>query len=84
MALGLPFVTADFPSNAVKELAEFNCGAVADPNENSITSSILQLLNDEEMCGQMSHHALSYAKQQDWNTVAGRMENLMHRVVQRS
>ncbi len=26
MASGLPFVTADFPNNAVKELAEFNCG----------------------------------------------------------
>lgn len=84
MASGLPFVTADFPNNAVKELTKFNCGALTDPNETSIASSILQLLNDEEMYGQMRHNALSYAKQQDWNTVADRMENLMHRVVQRS
>lgn len=84
MASSLPFVTTDFPNNAVKELTEFNCGLVADPNESSIASSILQLFDDEEMYGQMSHNASSYAKEQDWNTVADRMENLMHRVVQRS
>lgn len=84
MASGLPFVTTDFPNNAVKELAEFNCGVVADPNETSIASSILQFLNDEKMYAQMSHNALRYAKQQDWNIIADRMENFMHRVVQRS
>jgi glycosyltransferase involved in cell wall biosynthesis len=84
MASGLPFVTADFPNNAVKELAKFECGLVADPNEDSIASAIFQLMNDEEMYGEMSHNALSYAKQRDWNFVADGMEGLMRSVVRSS
>lgn len=84
MASGLPFVTADFPDNAVKELAGFKCGVVAEPNETSIASAIFQLMSDDELYGQMSHNALSYAKQWDWNFVTDRMEDLMHRVVRGS
>jgi glycosyltransferase involved in cell wall biosynthesis len=84
MASGLPFVTADYPDNAVKELAQFDCGKVAAPNEDSIASAIFEFMSDEELYSQMSHNALRYAKQQDWNLVTDRIEDLMHSVVRGS
>jgi len=84
MASGLPFVTADFPDNAVKDLAEFKCGLVTEPNDDAIASAIFQLMSDEQLYSQMSHNALSYAKQQDWNLVTDRMEDLLYRVIRDS
>jgi glycosyltransferase involved in cell wall biosynthesis len=80
MASGLPFVTVNYPDNGAKDLAKLKCGLVVDPDDDSIASAILQLVSDEEMYRQMSHNALNYAKEQDWNIVADQMENLMNKV----
>lgn len=82
MATGLPFVTVNYPDNGAKELAKLNCGLVTDPNDRAIASAIFQLFSDEEMYRRMSHNALNYAKEQDWNIVADQMEDLMKKVVQ--
>jgi glycosyltransferase involved in cell wall biosynthesis len=81
MAAGLPFVTADFPSNAVTELTQFKCGMVAEPNRDAIASAIFEFMSDEKLYSQMSHNALIYAKNRDWNFVADRVEDLMRIVV---
>jgi glycosyltransferase involved in cell wall biosynthesis len=80
MAAGLPFVTVNYPDNAVKELARFKCGLVVDPTSSAIASAILQLLKNEGMWKGMSRNALDFAKAHDWDIVADLMESFLHTV----
>lgn len=80
MAAGLPFVTADYPDNGAKKLANSKCGLAVNPTSHALASSILRLLNDEDMWKDMSNKALCLSKEYDWDVVAERMETFLHTV----
>ncbi len=80
MAAGVPVVTVDFPDNATKEFAQFNCCLVAKPDGASIAAAITQLL-DGPKWGVMHGDALSFSKKYDWDLVSGQVEDLMYKLV---
>ena len=84
MSAGVPFITADYPNNASKEFAQFNCGQVVEPNENAIAKAIIELYNDEPLWKELSKNALNVAKTYDWDMVANQMEAVFEMVVKNS
>lgn len=77
MAAGLPFITANYPNNAAKELAQFKCGLAVSPNASSLATAILQLLNDEKRWKEMNRNALRFAEKYDWDIVTDHMETYL-------
>ena len=81
MAAGVPFITADFPNNAAKELCRFECGLVIEPEEDAFASAIIELYKNDELWNKLSANALSTAKMHDWDNIATQMEDLFNTVV---
>ncbi len=84
MATGAPFVTVDYPNNAAKELCQFNCGLVVEPQGSAIASAIIQLYNNEALWKELSENALNVAKKYDWDMITNQMEAFFGTVVNSS
>jgi glycosyltransferase involved in cell wall biosynthesis len=80
MAVGVPVVTVDFPDNATKEFAKFNCCLVAKPDGASVAKAITKLL-DKTVWKGMHEDALSFSQKYDWELVSGQVEDLLHKLV---
>ncbi len=81
MAAGLPLITVDFPNNAAKELARFNCCLVTKPDDKSIASTIVRVMQNERLWESMSHNAIAYAEKCDWDRVSLLMEDCLNKMV---
>jgi glycosyltransferase involved in cell wall biosynthesis len=81
LAARVPVITVNSPDNAAKELAQFGCCLVTEPNSKSIASTIIGLFNDEGIWTDMSQNALRFAEKYDWDTVAAQMEVCMSKMV---
>ncbi|MEM2643952.1 MAG: glycosyltransferase family 4 protein [Candidatus Bathyarchaeia archaeon] len=80
MAAGVPVITVNFPDNATKLLAKYNCCLVTEPNSDSIASEILSLLYNEDLWKKIRYNAISVAKRYDWNAISDDMENLLRKI----
>jgi glycosyltransferase involved in cell wall biosynthesis len=81
MAAGVPLVTVDYPNNAAKDLARFNCCLVSKSNSMSIASSIQELLDNRALWCRMNRNAIKFAKEYNWDTVSTQMEDCMLKMV---
>lgn len=81
MAAGVPFVTINHPDNATKDLCQFKCGLMAEPNTASIAQTITQMYNNKELWQELSTNAFNFAKNNDWDTIANSMEDFFVEVV---
>lgn len=80
MAAGVPVITVNFPDNATKLFARYNCCLVTKPDGESIASEILSLLHNEDLWRKMRYSAMSIAKRYDWNIISNEVENLLRKI----
>ena len=81
MAAGTPVITVDFPHNALTASC-VEKGLVVPPRSDYVSSAIQSLLTNEEAWLKMSENASSFAKQSDWETVTGQMEEYLRRIIE--
>jgi glycosyltransferase involved in cell wall biosynthesis len=84
MATGVPFITFNYPDNALRELDCFNCGIVVEPLESEMASAIVKLFYNEPLWKELSSNALNVAKKYSWDSITDEMEDFFNRVVTKS
>ena len=79
-ACGLPVITTDFPMNAATELIGHN-GIVSGKEPESLASSIISLLGNDDLHAEMSKNAVEFSKAFTWEVKARELEKYLQNLI---